>query len=922
MNRPVSRAPVLIGRDPEIGRITRFLDRIPVAQAALLLEGPAGIGKSSLVATAMRQARSRGWWELSCSPAGSETGYAYSGLADLIGETIAEVPAIPEVQRRALEVATHRADAEQPVDPHLVAAGAVSLLAGLATARPVLLVVDDLQWLDAATGAVLDFAMRRLAGARLGALVARRAERPGSPPWDLHRHLGAAFDQLLLNGLDLDGLHELLRARLDTSFPRPSLRRLHDASQGNPFVALEMAGAQLARQAPDPEEPSPVPESLVRLISPRLEALGLHVGEVLLAAAAMASPTVTGLRAALDSDALDVDAGLEAAELADVIHIGGNRIAFSHPLFASVLYGEAPAPRRRAMHRRLAACEQELESRARHLALGTIGPDETVAGALEEAAADARMRGAVGVAAELLRLARARTPADATDADARRVTLLADALFDSGDLSAARELLDEQIPRLAPGPRRARALMVRGTIAWYQEHGVAAARLLEPALDDAADDPALRGQLHSRLSVFHDTDCLEACRHAAAAVEALEQVGQPDLLAGALINLFYTEVQLGRTPRVELLERGLALEDPRGSTDRSTIPGIWYLAIDPTVDRARERFAGMLARSRERGDLSSEADLLTRLGEVEMVGDNAAAAMEHANAATAAALQLGQQYADPARRLRAFLDAHAGRLAEARRLAEDGADRAEATGDLVMAVAYLRVLTFVAVSEIDPERVLEYTGRSRRHLDTIGILEPVGRIDPAVERSSALAELGRLTEAEDELAELTERYERIPRPWVEVVLVRGRAAVAAARGDIDGAIAWTDPAVGPESARWRRFDRARVLLLRGRLQRRARRSKAAAEALTEAGEILVALGYPVWTAMVRAELARVGRRRGAQTELTETERRVAELVARGMTNKEAAAALFMSPKTVEAHLARTYRKLGIRSRAELGRIMQ
>jgi DNA-binding CsgD family transcriptional regulator len=241
---------------------------------------------------------------------------------------------------------------------------------------------------------------------------------------------------------------------------------------------------------------------------------------------------------------------------------------------------------------------------------------------------------------------------------------------------------------------------------------------------------------------------------------------------------------------------------------------------------------------------------------------------------------------------------------------------------LMMAVAYLRVLAFVAASEGDPEGVLAFTGRSRRHLDTIGIREPVGRMDPAVERISALAEVGRLEDAQAELAELSVRHQRFPAPWMEEVLVRGRAALAAARGDIDAAIAHTDPVVGPESARWRRFDRARVLLLRGRLLRRARRSKAAAEVLTEAEEILVALGYPVWRAMAGQELARVGRRRGTDTELTETERRVAELVASGMTNREAAAALFMSPKTVEAHLARTYRKLGIRSRAELGRIMQ
>jgi DNA-binding CsgD family transcriptional regulator len=920
MSRPAFQAPVIIGRDAELARVRWLLDRGAVSSSALLVEGTAGIGKSTLVTTAVAQAWALDWTVLHCSPGWSETGYGYAGLADLIGKVISELPEIPDVQRRALDVATHRADAGQPADPHLVAAGAAGLLRALAARGPVLLVVDDMQWLDSATDAVLDFVSRRLGGAPIAVLVARRAEHPGAAPWGLDRHLGdEAFGQLWLSGLSQDELHEVVHRRLHTSLPRPVLARLHAICEGNPLMALEMAGMQRDREAaPHPDDPWPVPESLVRLIAPRLRALGQPSGDVLLAASAMASPTVEGLRAALDED---VAAGLEAAEVAGLVRVSGNKVTFGHPLFASVLYSEAPAPRRRAIHRRLAAVEPELESRARHLALGTIGPDETVAQALENAAVDAHRRGAVVVAADLLRLARSRTPSHGTTADGRRIALLADALFDSGDLTAARELLDKEIPELAAGPLRARALMVRGTIAWHQQNGVVAAKLLESALDDAKADLELVGQLHSRLSVFYDTDCAEACRQADAAVSALEQSGEPDLLAGALINLFYTEAQLGLPPRLELLRRGLELEDPRGSTDRSTIPGIWYLAVDSTVDHARDRFAAMLACSRERGDVSGEADLLTRLGEVELVADNLSAARDYADAATTAALQLGQQFADPARRLRAFVDAHAGRLDEARQVATDGADRAEASGDLVIAVAYLRVLAFVAASEADSAAVLDYTASSRRHLATIGIKEPVGRMDPAVERICALAELDRIQEAEAELAEFEHRYEQFPRSWMQPVLVRGRVLVSASRGDIDAAIAATDPAANPQWDHWRRFDQARVLLLRGRLLRRARRSGAAAETLAEAEAILSALGYPVWAAMTRAELARVGRRRGATADLTETERRVAELVAKGMTNKQVAAALFMSPKTVEAHVARVYRKLGIRSRAELGRAM-
>ncbi|WP_037260880.1 LuxR family transcriptional regulator [Kibdelosporangium aridum] len=843
--------PVIIGREAELARVTSLLDR---RASGLLVEGTIGIGKSTIVAAAVAQAQARDWTVLQCSPASTETGYAYAGLADLI----TELPAIPAVQRRALEVATHRADADQPADPHVVAAATVSVLRALAAQKPVLLVVDDVQWLDRETAAVLDFASRRLGGAPVALLVARRAEHAGAPLWGLE-------EQLWLSGMTEAELYGVVHHQLGRSLPRPVLTRLNAVCQGNPLMAVEMAKGLL----PD------------WLVPPRPLA-----GDVLLAASAMTSPTVEGLRAALDDD---VTAGLEAGELAGLIEVHGNTVTFGHPLFAAVIYGEAPAPRRRAVHRRLA----KVESDPRHLALSILGPDESVAQTLENAALDAEPM----VAAELLTLSRSRTPSHATAADGRRVVLLAEALFSSGDLHAARELLDEEIPALAAGPLRARALMVRGSIAWHQENGVVAAKLLESALDDAKSDQELTGQLHSKLSVFYSTDCAEAHLHAEAAVSAL---ADSDSLAGALLNLCHTSAQLGLPPRTDLLDRGLAdLTSP--------VPGMWYLAVDSTVDRARHRFATMLARA----DVASEADLLTHLGEVELVAGNLSAARKYADLATTAAMQLGQQFADRPRRLRAFVHAHAGELNEARQIAEDGADRAEANGDLAIAVGYLSVLAFIAASEADPAAVVGYTGRSRRHLATIGIKDPLGRDDPAIERICALAELDRLAEASAELADFEQRYVRFPRPWMEPVLARARATIAAAHGSsaLD---------VNP---RWSRFDQARVLLLRGRLLRRARRPGAAATALTSAEAIFSELTYPVWAAMARAELARVSRRRSAAAQLSQTEQRVADLVVSGMTTKQVAATLFMSPRTVESHVARAYRKLGIHSRAELGRVM-
>jgi DNA-binding CsgD family transcriptional regulator len=922
---------MLVGRDADIAAVNAFLDRASHGFGVLLVEGEAGIGKTSLIAAARASACDRGMRVLACQPTEAEARYAYAALVDLIGTTsVGRAPLSPP-QRNALDVALRRATVAAPVDAMLVGLAARELLASCSEERPLLLVVDDLSWLDPPTDGVLAFALRRLGDRRIAVLVTRRADRPGTIPWDLDRHLGGEVcERLWLTGLPVAALGDLLRVRLGTSFSRSTLRRLHALCQGNPFYALHIGRALRDRKAgsaaeglwPSPEpSPTSLPEPLHELTSQRLAAVEPGDQTVLLALAGMVNPTVSRLEAVFAfrrPGTADVAGAIDRAETAGLVTVGGDgRIGFTHPLYASAVYRGASGPTRRAVHRWLAAVEPELEARARHLALGTVGRDAGLADILEEAATDARLRGASETAAELLGLSRSRTPDDRVDLVARRTVALAEALLEAGDVGAAAQLLDTELSNLPPGPVRARARMARGTAAWIADSALQARDFLLDALDDATRDPVLLGQLHGRLAVFCTTDIDQCVHHAQRAVEVLDAAGDKKLLAPALCNLFYSTVTVGRPPPLDLLSRGLELEEY--SLDQSTTPGMWYLALDEW-ELARDRFRRQLELSREAGDFATEAELLTRLGEVELLSDNWAAARSYADRSAEVVRELDLSF-DISTRLRLMLAAHEGRLDEARAQALAEVDRYAAGGEPQLVSAFLCVLAFVAASDGDAATVVELTGRSAAMLRSVGMREPVGRlIDPGPERAEALAVCG-MPQAGEAIDDLAERMVRIPRPWLFAALCRARAELAASGGDIDGALAATDPVLAPEAARWRRFDRARTLLTRGRLLRRARRTGAAADCFAQAQAVFDGLGARVWAQRTAHEMDRLGRRRRGGEALTDTEREIVRLASSGATNRTMAVTLHMSPKTVEAHLTRIYRKLGIRSRGELGSLV-
>ncbi|HET8952899.1 MAG TPA: AAA family ATPase, partial [Solirubrobacteraceae bacterium] len=345
----------LVGRDRELERLRAVLGAPTSWPAALLLEGEAGAGKTALWTAGLELAR--GCRILRARPTGAEAQLAFSALGDLLeglgDDALAELPGL---QRRALEAALLIGEEEAPdADLRAVAVAVLSVLRRLAAERPVVLAVDDEQWLDAPTAAALTFALRRLRDEPVLVLAARRTASARAPVSGLAAAFEAGRVQRIAPGpLDLESLRRVLERELGVSWTRPVLVRIHATSGGNPLYALELARA-LARGD------AAVPATLRGLLSERLSRLPTSAVEALAVAAACDQPDVTLLAAAMERD---VAADVEAAAAAGIVVREGGRIRFAHPLLAAVAHAAAPEPRRREIHRRLAAVLQEPEQRA------------------------------------------------------------------------------------------------------------------------------------------------------------------------------------------------------------------------------------------------------------------------------------------------------------------------------------------------------------------------------------------------------------------------------------------------------------------------------------------------------------------------------------------------------------------------------
>ncbi len=382
MERSAGHAAGVYGREAELARVRRFLDDAHGGPAALLIEGAAGIGKTTLWSAGIDLARRRGWWVLTCRPVQSEAALSFSALGDLL-ESVPEqaLAGLPGPQRRALDVALLRAEpGPEPPDQRAVAVALLGVIRALADTAPVIIGVDDLPWLDRASAAVLEYALRRLTAQRAGLLATIAPGAPGpATPWRQWFAPGRAAS-LPVGPLSAEALDVMLRAKGGPPDSWPEVVEVHEASGGNPFFAQELAAALGAvghwRGA---GQPLPVPGSLQPLVQRRLAALSPAGRDVALLAAAAANPAVEVVVAACGDDVL-ARHGLDSAEAAGVLLIAADRVRFTHPLLRSLHYSSATDRERRHAHRRLAEAAGESEGQVRHLALAATGPDEELAG--------------------------------------------------------------------------------------------------------------------------------------------------------------------------------------------------------------------------------------------------------------------------------------------------------------------------------------------------------------------------------------------------------------------------------------------------------------------------------------------------------------------------------------------------------------
>jgi DNA-binding NarL/FixJ family response regulator len=923
----------LVGRERELATVSAFVDAIPEGPRALLLEGEAGIGKTTIWLEAVGAAEERGFRVLQARPAESEAKLSYAVLADLLGRAFDETrAALPAPQERALATVLLRAETDKPADARTTATALVGVLTALAAEQPLLLAIDDVQWLDPASEGALGFAARRLP-VHIGLLVTRRADGTDEPPLGLDRVLlGNRFVRLLLGALSLTSLHHLISGRLGVSFPRSTLARVAEASGGNPFFALEIAQA-LAGTAEERtlDEPLPVPRRLQNLVADRLGTLSARAQDVVLAAATLSRPTVPLVVEAMPAETDTLPAILEAEE-AGVLVTEHERIRFTHPLLASGIYGCASDGRRRQLHRRLAEVVTDAEERARHLARGVTEADETPAAEIERAARQVSLRGANAAAAELFEASYRLTPADDREGLARRRLGQASARLRAGGVEDARRLAESAVAAEdLPATLRAEGFELLANIELDRGAARVAVEYLERALA-AAEDRDSRARLSTRLVfVCGLVDPAQALERADAAMGLVREEREPALLGSLLIDRFWAGVFLGRGARRELLERGLELEaraDPadweaplgsRGFPRPHPVPLAWFAHADD-VDAARARYRTEDDWLGAHGDERLRAVRLGTLALVELRAgrwDLAEGYLER-SCETIGELDASGAFAQPFA-WRSLADGYRGRFERARSTLLPLIEEHERSDDAYEArerALLLDVLGFVEFAAGKHEATDRAWTQMHRLHDAIGFKEGLhDRSEP--HHIESLLELGQFERARETLARLEWRGRTLPRLWIDVTLPRARALILAADGDVETALAALDE-LDLAAASKLPFELACALLVRGRLQRRLKQRAAAAKALGRALEVFERLGAPSWAEQTRSELARAAPRRRSTPELTATEWRVAELAAAGLTNREVAQAAFMSPKTVEANLARVYRKLGIRSRAELG----
>jgi DNA-binding CsgD family transcriptional regulator len=916
----------VVGRKDELDAIDGFLESIEGGRSpVMLLSGMAGIGKTTLWNAGVGSARERRYRVVTARPTEVETGLAFASLGDLLTPLLdTPPPDLPGPQREALDAALLRVSAASPPQPLGVSLGSLHLLRAAAQDAPLLLAIDDVPWLDDASARVLDFSIRRLDADRVGFLLARRAAAPDEPlPAWLTTLPPDRMTRRDVPPLSVDETAALLREHLGLKLSRPVLTRLHAISGGTPFYALELGRDLQRRGGRATPESLAVPRSLEGLLGARLAALDAAADDVALHAAALAHPTVPVLEAALGRERFA--AGLEGAVSAGVLETADDGVRFAHPLLAAATYDRAAPARRREVHERLAALATEPEERARHLARTAVGTDGSIATALEDGAAAAAGRGAPEVAASLAEEALRLTPPEEADDRIRRRINAAEYVFTAGDAERADAILALVATELPAGSPLGQVLARRAIFALMFADLDTADVLFRRAMPMAVDDPRLRIAIHSGLAgigYLSWRGWRRARLDMFLALRLAQELGDRALEFQALGHTASWLSSLGR-PWRHLLERADALAVPLEAVPVLEHPDMQFgriLSYHGDPDEGRRRVERLVEHARASGDWTSISRLLAVLAEIEFDAGDLDEAQRIASGAYAGILQTGEgAFHQDILATRLHLLVLRGDVEAARALGAEVEPVAEAT-----AYPWFRSTVQVSLAMLD-QSVGEAAAAYER-LAKVMSVPGLGRLAPlhwetiVAHTAESLVSLGRLEEARRLLDPVERRARRRPWPAAIAEVARARALLLAAEGDHEGAVRHAEEAVRIHAGLQVPFRTARAWFTLGEVLRRSRQKSAAREAFGSALELFERLGARVWIERTKAELGRVAMRRPAGSALTETERRVAELAGAGQTNREIADALFISVHTVEAHLTRVYRTLGVQSRTELARV--
>ena len=892
---------MLVGRQTEQAQIERLLaDAREGRGRALVLRGEAGVGKTALLEHAVEAAKD--FRELHALGVESEAELPFAALHELVRPVLGLLDELPPPQANAIKAALALEQIEN-TDRFSAYAATLGLLSAAAADKPLLCVVDDAHWLDQASAEALVFAARRLDYDSVAMLFAVRDPAPAN-------FSGPGLAELRLRGLTADQAKALLATTAPTLAPA-ELDRLVKAAGGNPLALLEFAPGMAASTASD--GPLPVSEAVERTFLERASRLSADARRALLLVAVSGSDAPEVLWTALELEHISADS-LGEAERAGLI-VQGRRPDFSHPLARSAIYHGAPPADRRAAHRVLAASTTEPDRGAWHEAMAATAPDEDVAAALDEAAAKARARGGLSAEAAALERAARLTP----DAEARarrlfRAGLAADACarFEQAEelFAEASELTSDHELRADAVARRSYLVFNRGDFEAAIELANREAERVAPAI--AARLLTSSGVIHA---LIHALDIPAARRTAERAAELAggeEAANDPDIrhmlawaweLSGLreqaleVIRECAGQVDVGTVLAVDVANRFLFLED---------------------YDSAQELFDRVVAYDREVGALQFLGYALDMRSLLDARTGRLAPAYALALEALQLTESLGTDTATAACLARlAHIEAILGRSADAVEHGRRSLQISEKRGDHWNIVRARSALGLEALARGDAAGTVTWLAPAAEMLASGELrLRNDFRLDGDL--IEAYVRLGETREAERNLADLLEHAEESRSPWALAVGARCRALVAE-EGDVDEAFAAALELQASEPSAW---ERARTELAYGERLRRCRQPRAAREQLHAALTSFERLGSKPWADRARAELRASGerlRRRdpAAHDQLTPQELQVSLAAADGLTSKEIGARLFLSPKTVDFHLGRAYRKLDVKSRAEL-----